>query len=75
MREPVTPAWDGRTGTAGGAAFGAARLARLAATSEEPSYVCRPPERVETVRPDERLVGAYAERTHRYRALYRALKV
>ncbi len=57
-----------------GAAFGAARLARLAVTGEDPALVCLPPERAETVAPDPALASAYAERIARYRALYPALK-
>ncbi len=56
-----------------GGAFGAARLARLAVTGEEPSAVCTPPERTETVLPDPALSDAYARRLPRYRALYAAL--
>jgi xylulokinase len=55
------------------AAFGAARLARLAATGEAPEAVCAPPARAETIAPDPALAGAYAERLARYRALYPAL--
>ena len=57
-----------------GGAFGAARLARLAVTGEDPAAVCTPPARVETVRPDPALVGAYAGRLRRYRALGAALR-
>ncbi len=56
-----------------GGAFGATRLARLAATGEAPEEVCAPAARVETVEPDPALAGAYASRLPRYRALYRAL--
>lgn len=52
-----------------GGAFGAARLARLAVTGEDPALVCRPPARLETVLPDPGLAVAYAERIARYRAL------
>jgi xylulokinase len=55
------------------AAFGAARLARLAATGEAPEAICAPPTRAETIAPDPALAGAYAERLARYRALYPAL--
>ena len=54
-----------------GAAFGAARLARLAVTGEPPEAVCTPPARAETILPDPDLVGAYARRLPLYRALYR----
>lgn len=56
-----------------GGAFGAARLARMAATGEAPEAVCAPPACVETVEPDPALAEAYAARLLRYRALYRAL--
>ncbi len=56
-----------------GGAFGAARLARLAATGEAPEAVCVQPARRETIPPDPALAGAYAERLTRYRALYPAL--
>jgi xylulokinase len=56
-----------------GGAFGAARLARLAATGEAPEDVCTAPARAETVEPDPALSGSYAWRLPRYRALYRAL--
>lgn len=57
-----------------GGAFGAARLARMAATGEAPSSVCLPPRRLETIQPNPDLKNAYAERHARYRALYPALK-
>lgn len=55
-----------------GGAFGAARLARLAATGETPESVCLPPAREETVEPDPALAEGYAARLPRYRALYPA---
>ncbi|WP_207479090.1 xylulokinase [Arenibaculum pallidiluteum] len=57
-----------------GAALGAARLGRLAATGEAPSAVCLPPERVETIEPDPALSDAYSHRLARYRALYPAIQ-
>jgi xylulokinase len=57
-----------------GGAFGAARLARMAATGEPPSAICTPPQRIETIAPDPALASAYAEQHARYRALYPALK-
>jgi xylulokinase len=57
---------DGETG----AAFGAARLARMAVTGEAPDAVCTPPARAETILPDPALSDAYAARITRYRALY-----
>ncbi|WP_428030831.1 xylulokinase [Ancylobacter sp.] len=57
-----------------GGAFGAARLARMAATGESPADICLPPRRIETIEPDPALQRAYAERHALYRALYPALK-
>jgi xylulokinase len=57
-----------------GAALGAARLGRLAATGEAPASVCRPPPDAETILPDAARVGRYAEEHARYRRVYRALK-
>lgn len=57
-----------------GGAFGAARLARLAVTSEAVSTVCLPPERIASIAPDESLTGPYRAAYARYRALYPALK-
>jgi xylulokinase len=57
---------DGETG----AAFGAARLARMAVTGEAPEMVCTPPARAETILPDPALADAYAGRIARYRDLY-----
>jgi xylulokinase len=52
-----------------GGAFGAARLARMAATGEAPEAVCSPPAREETIVPDPALAEAYASRLVQYRAL------
>jgi xylulokinase len=57
-----------------GGAFGAARLARLAATGEDPAAICNPPRRLEAFPPDPALTGAYAAQLARYRALYPALQ-
>ena len=57
-----------------GGAFGAARLARLAATGEAPETVCTPPDRLEAIAPDPALADAYTEQLTHYRALYPALK-
>ena len=57
-----------------GAALGAARLGRMAATGESPATVCRPPAIAGTVDPDLALAASYAERFARYRAAYPALK-
>jgi xylulokinase len=56
---------DGQTG----AAFGAARLARMAVTGEAPDVVCTAPVRAETVAPDPDLAAAYAARIADYRGL------
>ena len=57
-----------------GPAFGAARLARLAATGEAPEAVCTAPSVLETIEPDPRLVELYRPRVEAFRGLYRALK-
>jgi xylulokinase len=57
-----------------GPAFGAAMLARLAATGEPPESVClRPPVEAE-IRPDPALRDAYAPRVAGFRRLYAALR-
>jgi xylulokinase len=62
---PLHRLTDGETG----AAFGAARLARMAVTQEAPATVCQPPVRAETIVPDPALAAAYAERLAVYRTL------
>jgi xylulokinase len=57
-----------------GPAFGAARLARLAATGEAPDAVCTAPEILETIEPEAPLVELYGPRVEAFRHLYRALK-
>ena len=57
-----------------GAAFGAARLGRIAVTSEPPASVCAPPCETEHIAPDASWTGLYAERLPRFRRLYRALQ-
>lgn len=57
-----------------GGAFGAARLARMAATGETPDMVCTPPVRAETLLPDEAMTAAYAARIAEYRELRNCLK-
>jgi len=64
---PVHRFADGETG----AAFGAARLGRLAGTGEAIEAVCSAPRRVETFEPDRALAEAYAERLRHWRGLYR----
>ncbi|MBK3802923.1 xylulokinase, partial [Azospirillum brasilense] len=53
-----------------GPAFGAARLARLAVTGEDPETVCRPLEIRHTVEPDPALAAALAPRRRLFRRLY-----
>jgi len=57
-----------------GPAFGAARLARLAATGEAPEDVCQPPETLDATAPEPALVDAFADRRERFQSLYRALR-
>ncbi|GAB0116931.1 xylulokinase [Acidisoma sp. 7E03] len=57
-----------------GAAFGAARLGRLAATGEDPAAICTPPRRISAIAPDPRLQEAYEARLPIYRALYPAIR-
>jgi xylulokinase len=64
---PVHRFAEGETG----AAFGAARLGRLAVTGEAIEAVCTVPRRIETFDPDHALVDAYAERLPKWRGLYR----
>jgi xylulokinase len=55
-------------------AMGAALLGRMAATSEAPAAVCKPPRRVETLEPRGALRDGYAQSFARYRKLYPAIK-
>jgi xylulokinase len=57
-----------------GPAFGAARLARLAATGESPDALCRAPEILDVTAPEPFLADAFARRRERFVSLYRALK-
>jgi xylulokinase len=57
-----------------GPAFGAARLARIAATGETPQAVCTAPSILETIEPQPQLVELYGPRIEAFRSLYRALK-
>jgi len=57
-----------------GPAFGAARLARLAVTGEDPARVCTPPAADRTSTPDAALRALYGERVELYRRLYRELR-
>jgi xylulokinase len=64
---PIHRFADGETG----AAFGAARLGRLAFTGEAIEAVCTAPRRIETFEPERALVDAYGERLPKWRKLYR----
>jgi xylulokinase len=57
-----------------GAGFGAARLARLAATGEEPEAVCLPPPLERTIAPDPVLQDRYTRRRELFRRLYSDLR-
>ena len=57
-----------------GAALGAARLGRMAATGEAPEVVLTPPATAEVVDPVAALVPAYAEAYARFRAAYPGLR-
>ena len=57
-----------------GPAFGAARLARLAVTGEDPVAVCTPLPVERVVEPDASLQRRYAERLEVYRGLYQQLR-
>ena len=57
-----------------GPAFGAARLARLAVTCEDPYTVCIPPQILDVTTPQEHLVEAYLPKIAQFRRLYQALK-
>src|SRR5271154_7055361 len=57
-----------------GPAYGAARLARMAATGEPPEIVCRPPEIADVTAPDPKLAAMFASNRERFKALYAAVK-
>jgi xylulokinase len=57
-----------------GPAFGAARLARLAVTGEDPARVCVAPRVERTIESDPALRERFAERIEAYRRLYAALR-
>jgi xylulokinase len=57
-----------------GPAFGAARLARLAKTAEDPNEVCTSPPVERIVEPEAGLRERYRERLRLYRDLYAALR-
>ena len=57
-----------------GAALGAARLGRLAATGEDPAQICTRPRRLASFVPRASAASAYDEAYRRWRELYPALK-
>ena len=57
-----------------GAALGAARLGRLAATGEAPGDVCARPRRLATFMPRGSAAAAYDDAYHQWRKLYPALR-
>ena len=57
-----------------GPAYGAARLARIAATGEPPETVCAKPETADVTEPDPELADLFARQRERFTALYAALK-
>jgi len=57
-----------------GAALGAARLGRLAATGEDPAQVCSRPRRLASFVPRPAAVAAYDDAYRQWRKLYPALK-
>jgi len=61
-------------GTAHGPAFGAARLARLAAADEASGEVCIGPSNPIIVEPDPRMAAAFVGRLRAFRELYRSLR-
>lgn len=65
---------DYRAGAELGPAFGAARLAHLADTSERPEDVCTAPALMETAGPDAALAERLAGRLARWRGLYEDLR-
>jgi xylulokinase len=57
-----------------GPAYGAARLARMAATGEPPEAVCKKPEIADVTEPDPKLADLFSRQRKRFKALYGALK-
>ena len=57
-----------------GPAYGAARLARMAATGEPPEEVCLPPEIADVTEPEPKLAAVFAAQRERFAALYSAAK-
>ncbi len=67
---PVSLPKDGEFG----AAFGAARLAMLAADAGNVEEICKPPEIIETFEPQSDLVPQYQDAHWRFQSLYPRLK-
>jgi xylulokinase len=63
-----------RKGGETGPAYGAARLARLAATGEAPEALCTSPEIADVTEPASGLAEAFARQRERFKALYDAVK-
>ncbi len=57
-----------------GPAYGAARLARMAATGERAEAVCRAPEIADVTEPDPRLAEMFITQRARFKALYGAVR-
>ncbi|QTR47558.1 xylulokinase [Thiothrix litoralis] len=57
-----------------GGAFGAARLALIAANNADPLSVCQPPPIKQSIAPQSALTVAYEDAYQRYRAVYPLLK-
>jgi xylulokinase len=57
-----------------GPAYGAARLARIAATGESAESVCVKPEIADVTEPDRKLADLFARQRERFTALYGAVK-
>jgi xylulokinase len=70
LRRPLTYRDSGAVGPA----YGAARLARMAAENAAIEDVCTPPPILHVAEPEERLADHYAQKIGRYRSLYRNLK-
>ena len=70
LNQPLTY----RAGSEIGAALGAARLGRMAATAEAPATVCRLPPILRVVSPDPELAALLAQRRGHFKQLYRDLR-
>ena len=58
-----------------GPAYGAARLARIAATGELPEAVCLPPQIADVTEPDPKLADLFGRQRERFAALYSAVRL